>query len=94
MDGRNNQACPLCQRNAEYRFVDHGDRRKSFVCSACSRFQISTLAEKYLAEHIRSSGGGLSEKARNAAPDETLVITLDDDGKLRDEYVPNDALTA
>jgi hypothetical protein len=92
MDGRNNQACPLCQRNAAYRFVDHDDGRKAFDCRACTRFQISVLAEKYLAEHIRSSGGGLSDKARLAAPDETLVIFIDADGTLRDEYVPNTEL--
>lgn len=74
------QACPLCQKAAKFRFADH-DIRKMFFCEDCTEFQISHGAEKLLTESIPEWRSQYSEMAKRAKDDHVLVITLPTDPK-------------
>lgn len=83
------QTCPLCQKAAKFRLADY-DNRKHFLCDHCTEFQISTGAEKRLAESIPEWRSQYSEMAKRAKDDHVLVITLPSGPKQ--EGVANPAL--
>lgn len=69
------QACPLCTRDAEYCYVDAGNR-KYFNCSECGYFQVSRRAEELLSEKPESYKQDLSAKAKKASEGHLLTILM------------------
>ena len=85
----NDHRCPLCQNAAKFKYADF-ENRKHFLCDNCTEFQISTRAEKRLAESIPEWRSQYSEMAKRAKDDHVLVITLPTEPKH--EGVANPAL--
>jgi hypothetical protein len=51
--------CPLCGKNATFRFVDYANR-KEFSCDTCKQFQISKASETVVRSGSRDSAEHLS----------------------------------
>jgi hypothetical protein len=94
------QNCLLCGSTAQYYYVA-GRTRKHFLCSHCTQYQISIVAEKRLMMVPMKSRVSLAEMARSHPQGATLIITEsgaqtaneeNDDAALAHEYVENSKL--
>ena len=69
------QACPLCQADAEYCWVDMGNR-KYFHCPRCGYFQVSRRAEVLLNESDGAVREHFSRLAKKTPPGMLFVILM------------------
>lgn len=67
------KACLLCQREAKFYWVDHGDK-KYFDCPNCKRYMISYDDEKFVSEAIEENKNRVAEFASKASESEVTVI--------------------
>lgn len=79
------QECPLCKSDAEFCYVDAGNR-KYFNCSKCRYFQISRRAEELLIEKPDTYKEALASKSTQAPEGHLLTILMA--GDLSPELVP------
>jgi len=77
------QDCPLCDTDAEFGWVDQGNR-KYFECPKCGFFQISKWADSRLSQGQKHRKAYYASQAQ-LAPENHLLVIRKPDHEFRQE---------
>lgn len=77
--------CPLCNSEAQYYAIDHGERHY-YQCPTCTKFIITRSSEKFVRQGSR--GSELSALARKATESTDLEVL-----EIAGGYTPGRPLT-
>ncbi len=85
------QKCPLCNTEAKYYLIDHGDK-KYFRCPICTDFAISLDAEDHIAKMSTDHKKALTKQSIESDADEILDISINQMSMVHAEFRKRDSL--